>query len=108
MWVSTGALQPRDQDESEQLIDDIWEKVRPGLVDWLTMRTSPAGMTMALDSDIRLEFGWDDRHRVRDGAMQIEVEHDAVFANTYMKRRRQHPLVERTSEPRDKARQQEA
>jgi hypothetical protein len=106
LLVSTGVLRSRDGDEADQLIDDIWGKIRPGLVDWLTMRTSPAGVTMALGSDIRLEFGWDDRHRVRDGAMQIDVEHDPVFAVAYPKRRRQHPLVERSPEPGDQARQQ--
>ncbi|RKE23962.1 hypothetical protein B0G76_8664 [Paraburkholderia sp. BL23I1N1] len=108
MWVSTGALRPRDADESEQFIDDIWEKIRPGLVDWLTMRTSPAGVTMALGADIRLEFGWDDRHRVRDGAMEIDVKHDPTFAAAYMKRRRQYPIVERSPEPGDTARLQGA
>ena len=107
LLVSTGGLRSRDGDDADQLIDDIWRKIRPGLVDWLTMRTSPAGVTMALGTEIRLEFGWDDRHRVRDGAMQIDVEHDPGFAVAYPKRRRQHPLIERSPEPEGKKRQQE-
>ncbi|SDG68364.1 hypothetical protein [Paraburkholderia phenazinium] len=107
LLVSTGALRAPGGNEADQVIDDIWGRIRPGLVDWLTMRTSPAGVTMALGSDIRLEFGWDDRHRVCDGAMQIDVEHDPAFAAEYPKRRRQHPLVERSPEPVDRARKQE-
>jgi len=59
LLVSTGGLRSRDGDDADQLIDDIWRKIRPGLVDWLTMRTSPAGVTMALGSEIRLEGGAD-------------------------------------------------
>ncbi|MGH8778817.1 MAG: hypothetical protein ACREXZ_07090 [Paraburkholderia sp.] len=94
MWATTGALRVLDGEEPELLTADIWSKVRPKLVNWLTMPASPPGITMALGTEIRLEFGWDDRHRVREGAIGIDVAHDSAAVARYAKRRRQAPLAD--------------
>ncbi|OBR48533.1 hypothetical protein A6456_34755 [Paraburkholderia tropica] len=100
-----GKLRPLAGEDPEVMLDDIWQKIRPKLVDWLSMPLPPAAVTMALGEHIRLEVAWAERHRGRDGAMTLEVPHERAALARYLKSRRRIPLFEHPPTPEEYARQ---
>ena len=107
LWLSAGHVRPMDGEDPDELLDYIWQKIRPRLIEWLGMPASPAAVKMVF-RDLRLEAGWDDRHRGQAGAMEIEVRHAPEAIAQYRKRRRSQPLVERAPTPEEETRQQQA
>ncbi len=99
MSASTGLFKLHDGETWDGVLDGMWKAIRPKLVDWLTMPSPSAGLTIGLNFGTEFEFGWDGPYRIDEGAMQIDVRHDPAFAAAYYRRRRQHPLVERAATP---------
>lgn len=93
MRVSTGGLRPRDSDEAAFFTADIWDKISPKLSEWLSMPAPPAGVKIQL-GDVMFEFGWDARHAVSAGAMDIVVTHEPAAVAAYLRQRRRGPLAE--------------
>ncbi len=103
MWVTTGTSQARSEAETERLAVDIWTGIRPGLIDWLTMRQPKAGVTMTLKSGIYFHFAWIDRARMQPAALHIVVRHERAFLKSYAKHRGRTPLAEPHGVPLDPA-----
>ncbi|MFV8642729.1 hypothetical protein ACNREK_00335, partial [Ralstonia pseudosolanacearum] len=99
MSASTGLFKLHDGETWDGVLDGMWKAICPKLVDWLTMPSPSAGLTIGLNFGVEFEFGWDGPYRIDEGAMQIDVRHDPAFAAAYYRRRRQYPLVERAATP---------
>jgi hypothetical protein len=94
MRVGAGDLQPADGEDAERILSQVWEAVHRRFVEWLTADASPAGMSITVSPDIRIEFGRDGRYVLRPGVMQIDVGYNEVFAASFERKCTHCPLIE--------------
>lgn len=96
MRVIAGMFKPFDQGHKAEIFDDIWNQLRPLLVEWLVEPTfaPPIVLNLSEDHSARIVFAWDVTGRLRPGALDVHVRYDAATAAAYSQHRRRCPLTE--------------